>query len=55
VEETNRSEIIVKEEEISGINEYEGRRGKGQGVDDLRESELKMDAIVRFPKLRAES
>jgi len=29
VEETNRRESIVEEEESSDINEYKGRRGEG--------------------------
>jgi hypothetical protein len=29
VEETNRRESIIEEEEISGINEYEGKQGVG--------------------------
>jgi hypothetical protein len=44
-----------EEEESSDINEYKGGGAKGQDVDNLREDEVKMDAIVRFPVLRTES
>jgi hypothetical protein len=46
---------LLKRRKAAILTSTRGGGAKGQGVENLREDEVKMDAVVRFPELRTES
>jgi hypothetical protein len=47
--------VPSKRRKAAVLTSTRGGGAKGQDVENLREDEVKMDAIVRFPVLRTES
>jgi hypothetical protein len=46
---------LLKRKKAAVLTSTREGGAKGQGIDNLREDEVKMDVIVRFPELRTES